>query len=112
MKIAIPTNDAINIHDLFDSVKGFVVFTMQFGEITDEEYRKPSTNDLQTNGNIAGLLYDCTHLIVSVPDEKALLIQGNDKPKVITTPEKNITKIILNFMNESYRHESNTCCCP
>ena len=112
MKIAIPTNDAINIHDPFDSVKGFVVFTLQFGEITEEEYRQPSINDSQTNWNMLGLLNDCTHLIVSAPAEQALFIHGKDKPKVITTMETNITKIILNFMNESHRHESNTCCCP
>ena len=112
MKIAIPTNDAINIQDPFDSLKGFLVFTVQFGEITEEEYRQPSTNDPQTNRDFFGLLNDCTHLIVSAPGEKTLLIHDKDKMKVITTQEKNITKIILNFMNESYRHESNTCCCP
>lgn len=112
MKIAIPTNDAININKDLDSAKGFVVFTIQLGEIVREEFRQQATDSKDTFTNVFTLLNDCSHCIVSRQDEKSPGSFPLKDIQISLTKETIITKIIWSFLNESLHKEANTCCCP
>jgi hypothetical protein len=111
MKIAIPTDDGIHIADLDAPVNGFHVFTVESGEIIDEELRlsgpphSPVAGDtlLQTVG-------DCSlFLLKQIPPDIAKTLQDRD---FISVNDSLITRVIWNFLAETRRVESNTCCCP
>jgi hypothetical protein len=112
MKIAIPTDDAININKTLESARSFVVFTIQFGEIIEEEFRHSPENEPEKVPDIFGLIADCTVLIMKSPEECKLDFSGQKELKVFTTGENIITKIIVGFLNEAHRKEANTYCCP
>ena len=113
MKIAIPTSDGIYIAQNLLKANGFIVFTIQFGEIIEEELRHIFLSDLLPHENgIFTNVDDCSVFIISdlnIKNEK--LLQDNKK-EVIYTCETIITKIVMNYLNTCLQKESNTLCCP
>ena len=112
MKVAIPSNDAIHITKDLGSSKGFVVFTIQFGEIIEEEFLQPAINEQETEKGILGTLKDCSLLILPEPDRKNGEGLQSNEIKTVYTSEKIVTKIIWSFLTGLQRQEANTCCCP
>jgi predicted Fe-Mo cluster-binding NifX family protein len=46
MKIAIPTDDGFTINQQLTPTKGFLVFTIQFGEVVEQEMRWNLNNEI------------------------------------------------------------------
>ena len=113
MKIAIPTNDRLNIvNDLFNA-NGFLVFTIRFGEIMEEEFRPIRNNHPFANKDAWNEpLDDCSFIIFSELNEQTENLLLKQKKQLVHTDEKIITKIILDFLNTTLMKESNTLCCP
>ena len=113
MKIAIPTKDDIHIVNDLDEATGFMVFTIQFGDILEEEFRSIKSSQPKINGSaISDIIHDCSVLFTSESIEKKNKINGNLGNRVIKTGETNITKIVINYLNSTLIRESNTLCCP
>jgi hypothetical protein len=113
MKIAIPTYDQLNIVNNLVKANGFLVFTVQFGEIMEEEFRPIRNNDPLTNQDVWNApLDDCSLVIFSELNEQNEKLLLKQKKQIVYTNETIITKIILEFLNTSLLKESNTLCCP
>ena len=113
MKIAIPTNDRLNIVNNLVNASGFLVFTIRFGEIMEEEFRPVRNHDQYTNHDLWDApLDDCSLIIFSELNEQNENLLLQQKKQLLHTSETIITKIILDFLNTTLLKESNTLCCP
>jgi hypothetical protein len=113
MKIAIPTDDGIMLSAYAGNPKGYLVLTVEGGEITREELRWNMLSDILTSED--GLLHnlvDCSHVIVNVSSNGLLEYLRSAKLEMITTKEVIITKIIMEYLNVTLLRQSNTCCSP
>lgn len=111
MKIAIPTNDGLHIADDEFSAKGFHVFSVELGEIIDEELRWNMINEIGSIENKTfDTINDCSVILV----KNSIVISERDAGGMIRIPvdETIITKIIWHYLSEVLMHEANTCCCP
>jgi hypothetical protein len=113
MKIAIPTSDGINIgKNLIDSTS-YLIFYVQFGEIIDEEVRPILFNNILTDEEcLLSPIDDCSVIISDGMNENIATALIKKKKEVVHTGESNITKIVMNYLNNSLLKESNTLCCP
>ncbi len=120
MKIAVPSNDKLNISNHFFCTKSFKIFTLEKGSIVNEEYRynnfsgcNSAEKDIKKNQEmIYDLIRDCNTLIVrDIKDCHNEYLQ-NQNIEIVITDEKIITTAVLNYYGEIIRQESNTCCCP
>jgi len=113
MKIAIPTYDRLNIVNNLVKASGFLVFTIRFGEIMEEEFRPIRKYDQFTNQDSWNEpLDDCSLVIFSELNEHNEKLLLHQKKQLVHTDETIITKIILDFLNTTLLKESNTLCCP
>ena len=113
MKIAIPTNDGLMICPGFGESKGFLVLTIELGEIIREEIRWHPQNDLlASSGILFPLIGDCQIVMVNSlgPVSKELL--SEHKIEIFQTRESIITNAYVHYQDEILTKEANTCCCP
>ena len=113
MKIAIPTNDGLNISRNISASRGFLVLEIGLGQILGEEIRWHTGQSTSRSGEeILDQIKDCS-TVLSVVIEKPFCKQLTGKRKnIVLTSETIITKAIMEYMEQSLRKESNTCCCP
>ena len=113
MKIAIPTEDGFTINQHFTPVKGFLVSTIQFGEVVEQEMRWNLNNEIPTSEDESyKTLVDCDKVIVreiGLNQSDFLQLHNID---VIKTDETLITKVLMQYMKTVMQKESDTCCCP
>jgi predicted Fe-Mo cluster-binding NifX family protein len=110
MKIAIPTNDGLLVIPEFSHFKGFLVVTLNLGEIISEEFRE-KTNGSPDRSYLTGIR-DCGIVMARLIDaEERKRLEENGK-KVVITRESIITRAIIEFINADLVRETNTCCCP
>jgi predicted Fe-Mo cluster-binding NifX family protein len=111
MKIAIPTNDGINIAENTLDASGFLILSVEFGEILKEEIRWKNTEGKKNiTETICDMINDCPTLLVSkVSDNASPQLSGLH---IIPVKETIITNIIVNYLSETLHKEANTCCCP
>jgi hypothetical protein len=113
MKIAIPTNDGLTISPDFGQAKGYLVLTLQLGEIVEEEMRWNRLSDILCSDD--GLLHpinDCQVALVNdIGPAFARLVTGQ-KTEIIRTGETIITNAYVHYLENILRKEANTCCCP
>jgi len=110
MKVAVPTDDGIHIHNDMKSC-GFNVFTVEHGEMTAEEFRWNRTMENVFKEEVfAGIIKDCTVILVNgtISDTAGTL---NGK-QVVPVKGNIIASVIWNYLAEVSRKEANTCCCP
>jgi hypothetical protein len=108
MKIAVPTNDGINITRELPA-KGFHVFTVELGEITGEELRWNKTNDNGANEDGPfNLVKDCSAILVN----NSMTNGKSSGKQIIPVSGTIITRIIWDYLSDVIRKEANTCCCP
>jgi predicted Fe-Mo cluster-binding NifX family protein len=113
MKIAIPTEDGLTINQQMMPAKGFLVLTIQLGELIQQEMRWNLPNGLTTAEEKSFRnLADCDKVIV----REIGYNQRNDprlqKKEVITTEETIITNVLIQYLQNMVQKEANTCCCP
>ncbi|MEI7660924.1 MAG: hypothetical protein WCK34_01940 [Bacteroidota bacterium] len=113
MKIAIPTEDGIMMSSYAINPRGFLVLSVEGGEITAEELRwnKPGDILTQMNGVFCNLA-DCNTIIVNVATSDLQEWIKSQQVSVVTTNEVIITKVIMQYMDTTLLMESNTCCSP
>ncbi len=113
MKIAIPTHDGITVAPVFRHARGFLICTIEFGEITHEEIRWNLLSEILTAED--GFFYnlkDCSLVIAnSISDYAVRKLLGDDK-KVIISEETVITNALLHYRDQEMVVESNLTCCP
>lgn len=113
MKIAITTDDGFSINPQFNPTKGFLVSTIQFGEIVEQEMRRNENNELVSSEDscIKNLL-DFDRIIVrEIKTNQKNYLQLH-KIEVIITKETLVTKVMMQYMQAVMQKESDTCCCP
>jgi predicted Fe-Mo cluster-binding NifX family protein len=113
MKIAIPTEDGFTINEHFMPAKGFLLTTIELGEIIRQEMRWNSHGDIHTTEDES---------YINLADSAIVIVRGIDyiqsnylklhKKEVIISKEKMITNVLMHYLQTSLQKESNTCCCP
>ena len=112
MKIAVSTNDGLNMAPSFEKAEGFLIVTEFQKEIVHEEMRwKPETGK-QDCVEQYSRISDCSYLFVKDISEPAMKYFSNLGILIITTDQKIVTNVIINYLDQYSREASNTCCCP
>jgi predicted Fe-Mo cluster-binding NifX family protein len=113
MKIAIPTNDGFTINPQFTTTRGFLVSTIQFGEVVGQEMRWNEKSEfLSSEDKYLKELTDCDRIIVKEIDSNQGIFFQLKKKEVIKTNETLITKVLMEYLGTAMQKESNTFCCP
>ncbi len=113
MKIAIPTEDGLTVNQNFKPAKGFLVSTIQLGEVVQQEMRWNLYNDIMTSEDgYYNNLVDCDKVIVKEIDCNQSDYLQLKKKEVIKTRETIITKVLIQYLNFYLQKDTNTCCCP
>jgi predicted Fe-Mo cluster-binding NifX family protein len=113
MKIAIPTDDGFTINQQLTPTKGFLIFTIQFGEVVEQEMRWNLNNKfMRSEDESYELPVDCDKVIT-----REIALKQSDylqlhKIDVIETDETIITKVLMWYLQTVMQKESDTCCCP
>ncbi|MGA2823855.1 MAG: NifB/NifX family molybdenum-iron cluster-binding protein [Bacteroidales bacterium] len=113
MKIAIPTADGFTINQHFTPAKGFLVSTIQFGEVVEQEMRStPNSEILASEDESYKKLVDCNKVIVREIESNQSNFLQLQKIDVIKTDETIITKVLMQYIKIVMQKESDTCCSP
>jgi predicted Fe-Mo cluster-binding NifX family protein len=113
MKIAIPTEDGFTVNQHFTPAKGFLVSTIQFGTVIQQEMRWNSQGNVlkSVEGSYTNLA-DCDTVIVREIDQ----VQSNylqlQKKEVIISKETLIINSIQEYVQDVMMKKSNTTCAP
>ncbi|MDP1623533.1 MAG: hypothetical protein Q8M08_14470 [Bacteroidales bacterium] len=113
MKMAIPTNDGLTISSDFGQARGFLVLTIELGEIIQEEMRWNKLSDILCSPD--GLLYpitDCQVVMVNNIKSGLEKLVSGQKTEIVHTRESIITNAYIQYLNNTLRKGANTCCCP
>ena len=113
MKIAIPTEDGFTIHREMSPVKGFLISTVQFGEVVQQDMRWIPPDDFRASEKgYYKILEDCDKVIVREIENEHLKYLQLHKKEVLTTEETIITKVLMHHIQDVVHKEANTCCWP
>ena len=113
MKIAIPTEDGFTVNQHFTPVRGFLVSTIQFGEVVRQEMRWNPESEIRTSEDRSYQnLFDCEKVIVREIDFNESNNLQSQKKEVIKTEETIITNVLMQYLSTSLQKEANTCCSP
>lgn len=113
MKIAIPTEDGFTINQHFTPTKGFLVSTIQFGEVVEQEMRWNPENEMMASKNEPFQnIFDCEKVIVREIEFNQCNFLQLHKIDVIKTEETIVTKVLMQYLQTVMQKESDTCCCP
>jgi predicted Fe-Mo cluster-binding NifX family protein len=112
MKIAIPTNDGINVAPCFESAKGCLIVTISLGDIVHEDLRWKSDNIGADTTELCSEVSDCSFVIVHELTQSAKKIFKENRITVIQTADDIITNAIIHYLEHEHLEASNTCCCP
>jgi predicted Fe-Mo cluster-binding NifX family protein len=113
MKIAIPSDDGFTIHQEKLPVKGFLVSTVQFGEVVQQDMRwiPSGENGASDKGNNA-ILDDCDTLIIRDMGSDQYDFLALHDIEIVKTEETIITNVLMQHIEKVMHKESNICCCP
>jgi hypothetical protein len=112
MKIAIPTNDGLTLNPQFGQAKGFLILTLELGEITAEEMKWNTSGGICATDDFLGPITDCGAVLVNnISPAFSNLIFGQNKD-IIHTKESIITNACIHYIQNDLSRETNTCCCP
>ena|ERR1035438_164649 len=113
MKIAITTNDGLTVAQQFSSAKGFLVMTIQLGEIVQQEMRWNSANETSGSDDAPDSnLRDCDTVIVHNKGVNPKIYRLSLQKEIIDTDETIISKALMKYLSKSLLKETNVCCCP
>ena len=112
MKIAIPTDDGINVAPLFDSAKGCMIITLVFGDIVHEDLRWRSGKPGSTPEEFCSSISDCSLVLVRDVNPAGIKVFQEKKITIARTADEIITNAIVHYLEHEHLEASNTCCCP
>lgn len=128
MKIAIPSDNKVQISAHFGRTRGFMVYEIDRNEILNSEYRDNTftghamgqhhehdhheDNDHQqhTHGRILDALNDCEVVIAGGMGRRLLDDLSNANIKVFVTRESDINSALHAYIEESLDHNESSCC--
>ena len=124
MKIAIPSNDNINISSHFGRTKGFVICEMDNDKIINKEYKQNTftghaqglhKGDEHGHGNhshngIFNAIGDCEIVIAGGMGRRLYNDFEQNNIKVFVTKEMNIDSALNLFLNSELDNNSDECC--
>lgn len=113
MKIGIPTNDGLTLSPDFGEAKGFLILTIELGEIVKEEMRwnKLSIILCSPEGYLHHI-HDCQAvMLMNIGDTYKDILTGRQK-EIIRTREPIITNAWFHYLGSILHKEANTLCCP
>lgn len=98
MKVAIPTNDKIQIAPSVINCKGFLVYEIDDHNLVNYEFREPNLYNIPKESEILALLNDCSSMICTKiePSVKENLKSANKQ--ILRTLEENAKKALINLM--------------
>ncbi len=95
MKVAIPSNDKININKSFLNSEGFIIYQIDDHNVVDFEYRENSNKSVN---EVVNILDDCSSFICNkIEPEIKEVLKGQNK-QILKTLEENVKKAMLNMM--------------
>lgn len=113
MKIAVPTQDGLQIATDLGQAEAFLVVTIKAEEIVSEELRKNRFDTYFKSGKgPLAMIEDCSAVLVLNPDLPFCELIRENHMECIATGETYITNAIIHYLEHEYNQESNTCCCP
>ena len=112
MKIAIPTDDGINVALDFESAKGYLIVTLQLGEIISEDIRWRNDTAVSTPLVFCAGIADCSLVIARKPDDSGRQLFSDHDVTIIYTSDEIITNAIFHYLEHEHLAASNSCCCP
>ena len=113
MKIAIPTNDGLTIYPDFGNARGFLVLTVELGEIANEEMRfNPFTTKYFSAPENLNSIHDCQSVILNNIGAGFHGLLHDLNKEIIRTKDTIITNACIHYLENNLRKESQTCCCP
>ena len=112
MKIAISTNDGLRMAPSFEISDGFLILTIEFGEIVEEDIRWKQDSAKMNISETVSQLSDCSVIVVREISEPGIQFFRNKSIDVFRTEEEIITNVIVHYMEHQYREASDHCCCP
>jgi len=113
MKAAIPTNDGIMMATSFEQAKGFLILTIELGQVVKEEliwnkvgYIPDSPEDYLTPVN------DCSAVFAdTIPDSLKNVLNKNGI-SLIQSRDSIITNAIVHYLEHEVSKAADYCCCP
>jgi len=113
MKVAIPTEDGFTVNKQFGPNGSFLVSTLQFGEVTEQEMRWTINGEVSASSDgLYKKILDCDIVIVRDIEFSQRSFLQLHKIEVVNTEETIITKVLMNYLQTVMQKESDTCCCP
>ncbi|MCX6305211.1 MAG: hypothetical protein NT040_09590 [Bacteroidetes bacterium] len=113
MKIAIPSNDGLMLCHDFGHSRGFLVLTVELGEIIREEMRWNKLSDiLCSDDGLLAPIHDCQIVLADAIGNSSKALLAGKNIAVTHTSESIITNAFLQYKENTLRREANTCCCP
>ena len=111
MKIAIPTDDGLNISAMCEQAKGFFIAVVDRGKITREEIRwNPDPEDVSHFA--LSVIDECQVLLASENWQNRLPQHHIEGKEIVLYKDTIITNVLVDYLTTSLLKESNTCCCP
>jgi predicted Fe-Mo cluster-binding NifX family protein len=113
MKVAIPTDDGLTVNEQFAPTGSFLVSTLQFGEVVEQEMLWAANGEVitSTGGPFKNLL-ECDTVIVRGIDSTQKNFLQSQNIVVVNTEETIIMKVLMNYLTTVMKKETDTCCCP
>ena len=113
MKVAIPTEDGFTVNKQFAPNGSFLISTLQFGEVTEQEMRWTINGEVSSSSDgLYKKILDCDIVIVRDIEFNQRNFLQLHKIEVVNTDETIITKVLMNYFQTVLQKESDTCCCP
>ena len=124
MKVAIPTDDKVNISGHFGRTLGFKIYEIENSKVINSEHRtntftghaqghhqeKHHGGDHQSHGGILQNLNDCDVVIAGGMGRRLFDDFSNNNMQVFITSEPVIDKAIELFLSGTLDSNSDTCC--
>jgi predicted Fe-Mo cluster-binding NifX family protein len=112
MKGAIPTNDGIIMAPSMDEARGYLIFDVEKGKLTNVEMVWKQTSLDSTTENMIKPITGCKMAFAGMFSDrtKDLLLKKGIAP--VCTGDEIITNVIVHYIENELRHTSDYCCCP
>jgi predicted Fe-Mo cluster-binding NifX family protein len=112
MKGAIPTNDGILMASSIDEARGYLIFDVDKGKLTNVEMVWKQTGYQVNTENMIQPIAGCNMAFASRYSDltKELLLKKGIDP--VCSGDEIITNVIVHYIEDELRHASDCCCCP
>lgn len=113
MKTAIPTNDGIMVASSFELAKGFLVLTIELGQVVKEELIWNKAGYItESPDSYLNPINDCSTVLVETISDTLKMVLNRKGVTLIQSSDSIITNAILHYLENEVRKAADYCCCP